>query len=273
MKTHALMLLVIMSGFALPAGAQDPPPVTPPPVAQPPVTQPPPAAPPVATPTVSAPAAAAPPAPVTAPSVPAAPAVPPPLSREEVRRRLDAIYLMEGTLTASVTLAARQTASEIQRFQPGLMMFSSAPVKAHGTYLEGYGVVFHIEVPRVIPSVASLVETLGRDAMNRERARANPAQTMSLTGPPSEAILNPDAHYVQSIKTELINAMVKHSHSLELRTDETLTVSARDGSEMPGQVAPPSTMTLQVKGKDLADFTAGRIALNEIIRRVTVRGF
>ncbi len=205
--------------------------------------------------------------------VPAKPAAPPPLSREDVRRRLDAIYVMEGTLTASVTLAARQTAGEIQRLQPGIMLFSSAPVKAHGTYLEGYGVVFHVEIPMVLPSVASLVETLGRDAMNRERQRSNLAQPIPMSAAPSEALLNPDAHYVQSVKTELINAMVKHSQSLELRPEETLTVSARDGSATPSQVAAPSTMTLQVKGKDLADFTAGRIALSEIIRRVTVRGF
>lgn len=264
MKTHALMLLVTMTGFAAPSAAQDPPPVTPP-TTQPPVTQPP---------------AAPPPAPVATPetqpveaAVPAAPPRRPPLSHDEVQRRLDAIYVMEGTLTASVTLAARQTATEIQRFQPGLMMFSSAPVKAHGTYLEGYGVVFHVEIPRVIPSVASLVETLGRDAMNRERQRSSAAQPIPLSSAPSEALLNPDAHYVQSVKNELINAMVKHSQSLDLRSDEILTVSARDGSEMPGQVAPPSTMTLQVKGKDLAEFTAGRMALIEIIRRVSVRGF
>jgi hypothetical protein len=172
---------------------------------------------------------------------------------------------MESTLITSVKMAASKTADEITRFQPGLMMFSSAPVKAHGTYLEGYGVVFHIEIPRVIPSVASLVGRLAE--------RSSPAQQTAMPGPPSEAVLNPDAHYVLSVKNELINAMVKHSQSMELRPEETLTVSARDGSEMPGQVAPPSTMTLQVKGKDLAEFGAGKITLNEIIRRVSVRGF
>ena len=263
MKTHALIVFVTMSGFAAPQAAQDPPPT-------PPGTT-------VAQPLGTQPTAASGPAPVAVPVVPRgetglpkATPVPPPLSREEMRRRVDAIYLMEGTLTASVTLAARQTASEIQRFQPGLIMFSSAPVKAHGIQVDGHGVIFHVEIPRVIPSVASLVETLNRD---RERQRANPAQPIPLSSAPSEALLNPDAHYVQSVKNELINAMVKHSQSLELRPEETLTVSARDGSEMPGQVAAPSTMTLQVKGNDLAEFTAGRISLNEIIRRVSVRGF
>jgi hypothetical protein len=244
------MLLLVMNGFVIPSGAQDPRPVTPPPVTEPLVTQMP-APQPLSSATPSAPAVAP------------APAVP--LTRAEVRRRLDAIYYMESTLITSVKMAASKTADEITRFQPGLMMFSSAPVKAHGTYLEGYGVVFHIEIPRVIPSVASLVGRLAE--------RSSPAQQTAMPGPPSEAVLNPDAHYVLSVKNELINAMVKHSQSMELRPEETLTVSARDGSEMPGQVAPPSTMTLQVKGKDLAEFGAGKITLNEIIRRVSVRGF
>ena len=192
---------------------------------------------------------------------PAVPAAPVPLSETDVRRRLEAIYYLESSLIAAVKLAAQQTATEIRKVQPGLVMFSSSPVKAHGTYLEGYGVVFHIEIPQVIPSVASLMESI--------QERRNPAQRAALEGPP----LDPDARYVQSIKTELINTMVKLSQALELQPMESLTVSARDGSEMPGQVAPPSTMTLQVKGKDLADFTAGRITLNEVIRRVTVRGF
>jgi hypothetical protein len=250
-KSQALMLIVTMGGFALPAHAQDPPPVTPPPVSQPPSTSPATAPSPVPTGDLVAVSAAA----------PVAVAAPVPLSEEGVRRRLEAIYYLESSLIAAVKLAAQQTATEIRRVQPGLMMFSSAPVKAHGTYLEGYGVVFHIEIPQVMPSVASLMQSI-----EQER---NPAQRAGVPGPP----LNPNAHYVQSIKTELINTMVKLSQALELQPGETLTVSARDGSEIPGQVAPPSTMTLQVKGRDLTDFTAGRITLNDVIRRVTVRGF
>ena len=263
MNTHVLMLIGAMSGFA-PAGMQDPPPATPPPVTQPPVTQPPASS----SPPSPQPVAAASPA-VSATPVAEAPVT---LSDADIAQRLDAIYVMEGTLSASVRLAAKQTATEIQRFQPGLMMFSSAPVKAHGTYLEGYGVIFHIEIPRVIPSVASMVEFLEKER-EQQRGRGNPAIQTGVGERPSDAMMNPDAHYVQSVKTELINVMVKQSQSLALRPGETLTVSARDGSEMPGQVASPSTMTLQVKGKDLADFNAGRITLGDIIRRVSVRGF
>ena len=194
------------------------------------------------------------------------------LTRDELRQRRQAIYLMEGVLANAVKLGAQYTASEIQRVQPGLMMFSAGPVKALGTYLEGYGVFFQVEIPSVIPSVASLLETLGRDRV-RPNAGA-PAQPTALSGGSSpEALMNPDAHYVESVKSQLVNAMVRLSHSLELRPDEWLTVSARDGSESPGQLTEPSTMILRIKGADLADFFAGRISLDEARRRVQVRGF
>jgi hypothetical protein len=212
------------------------------------------------------------------PSQAQAPATPPgiapmlsELTREELRQRREAIFLMEGVLANAVRLGAQFTASEIQRVQPGLMMFSAGPVKALGTYLEGYGVFFQVEIPSVIPSVASLLETLGRD---RVRPNTSPAQPTALSGGSSpEALMNPDAHYVESVKAQLVNAMVRLSHSLELRPNEWLTVSARDGSESPGQLSEPSTMILRIKGADLADFFAGRITLDEARRRVQVRGF
>jgi hypothetical protein len=251
-KTHLWILVGMMSGFAVSAGAQEPPPPTLPPVTRPPVTELP----------VSMPA------PVTL-----EPAMPKTLTGEELTRRRRAIFRMEAVLIDAVKQGARSTAEEIQRFQPGLMMFSSAPVKARGAYLEGYGVFFQVDIPSVIPSVASLVETLGRDALNRERMGSNLAQPTSMSGESTAALINPDAHYVGEVKAELITAMVQFSQSLELLPGEVLVVSARDASEMPGQVAPPSTMTLHVKAADLADFTAGRISLDEIRRRVKVRGF
>lgn len=197
-----------------------------------------------------------------------------PLSGEELDERRSAIFVMEGALINAVKNAARITAEELRRVQPGLMMFSSAPVKAHGLYLDDYGVLYQVEIPSVIPSVASLVETLGRNALNRERqGRANAAQPTALSDGLSDAVMDPDAHYVASVKAQLIMAMVQYSHSLALRPGELLVVSARDASEVPGQVAPPSTMTLSVKAADLADFRAGRLTVDEIRRRVTVRPY
>ena len=208
--------------------------------------------------------------PVAAPAA-AAPAPAPRLTREQMQERLNAIFLMEGTLMNAVKLGAQNTASEIRRMEPNIVMFSSAPVRAHGTYLEDYGVFFQVEIPSVIPSVASLVEQLARDRM--ARPNQNPAQPTALSGSASQALMNPDAHYVESVKQRLIDAMVRQSNSLELRPDEWLTVAARDGSEAPGQLSQPSTMILRIKGSDLGEYFAGRITVQEARKRVEVVGF
>ena len=260
MKRHVLLFgtLAVVSVSSV-AGAQEPPPPTPPPVT---------------TPLLWPQGSTQPPAmPLTETVVPKEPRLNP-LSADELAERRSAIFVMEGALINAVKNAARITADELRRVQPGLMMFSSAPVKAHGLYLDDYGVLYQVEIPSVIPSVASLVETLGRDALNRERqGRGNPAQQAAMADAPSEAMMDPDAHYVASVKAQLITAMVQYSHSLALRPGELLVVSARDASEVPGQVAPPSTLTLSVKGADLADFWAGRLSLEEIRKRVQVRGY
>jgi hypothetical protein len=279
---RTLVLTTMVAVFAACAVAAQNPPTAPPaippannsvpPIDTPPVVQ----GPPVMPAATQAPPVQGPPAPeppeAQAPATPSA--IAPMLSeltRDELRQRREAIFLMEGVLANAVRLGAQFTASEIQRVQPGIMMFSAGPVKALGTYLEGYGVFFQVEIPSVIPSVASLLETLGRD---RVRPNTSPAQPTALSGGSSpEALMNPDAHYVESVKSQLVNAMVRLSHSLELRPDEWLTVSARDGSESPGQLSEPSTMILRIKGADLADFFAGRITLDEARRRVQVRGF
>lgn len=275
---RTLVLTTMVAVFAACAVAAQNPPTAPPAIppatnSVPPIDTPPvmPAstqAPPVQSPPAQEPTQAQAPAPATPPAI--APMLSE-LTREELRQRREAIFLMEGVLANAVRLGAQFTASEIQRVQPGIMMFSAGPVKALGTYLEGYGVFFQVEIPSVIPSVASLLETLGRD---RVRPNTTPAQPTALSGGSSpEALMNPDAHYVESVKAQLVNAMVRLSHSLELRPDEWLTVSARDGSESPGQLSEPSTMILRIKGADLADFFAGRITLDEARRRVQVRGF
>jgi len=260
MLIQVITIAVLGAGIGV-SRAQDPPPPPPPQSQTAPQTQTPPAS------QTQAPVTL----PVAAPAAAPAAALPP-LTREQIQERRSAIFMMEGSLMKAVMLAAQNTATEIRRVEPNIVMFSAAPVKAHGTYLETYGVFFQVEIPSVIPSVASLVETIARDRM--ARPNPNPARPAALTGSPSsEALMNPDAHYVESVKQRLIDVMVRLSNSLELRPDEWLTVEARDGSEAPGQLAQPSTMNLRIRGSDLADFFAGRITLEEARKRVDVRAF
>jgi len=234
---------VPMIPVTVPAAPQDPPPVPPP-------------TPPVAVPERVLEAAPEPSAPLTP---------------QELRQRRNAIFLMEGVLVKAVRLAAGETAQEIQSVQPGISMFTSSPAKALGTYLEGYGVFFQVEIPSVMPSVVSLVEALGRD--RAARGMRDPAQPTSVSGASVEALMNPDAHYVESVKRQLIDAMVFYSSSMALRPDEWLTVAAREAQEAPGQVDQPSTLILRLRGADLEAYLAGRLSRDEIRRRVQVRGF
>ena len=105
---------------------------------------------------------------------------------------------------------------------------------------------------------------------------AEPAALAAITaaaGTAIEPLMDPDAYYVQSVKDQLVNAMIRYSNSMDLRPDEWLTVEARGGAETPNQITQPSTMNLRISGSDLADFFAGRITIMEARKRVRVRGF
>ena len=253
---QSLLVMGILAATACAARAQEVPPVPVP-----------------ATPPVQSPVVAPTPQPPVATSAPAVPpaaetvATAPRLSDSELRERRNAIFLMEGVLAKAVRLAAGETAEQIQSVQPGISMFTSSPAKALGTYLEGYGVFFQVEIPSVMPSVVNLVESLRRDRAT------SPAQTAAMAARSPEAVVNPDAHYVDAVKRQLVEAMVFYSNSMSLRPDEWLTVAAREAQEAPGQVDQPSTLILRVKGSDLAEFLAGRISRDEIRRRVQARGF
>ena len=262
MKSEVGILVVgLVTLTACAARAQEPPPVPVTPVIQsapPPAQVPPPV---VETPPV---------APAVVPAAAPAPPAPAPLSTEEIRGRRNAIFLMEGVLVNAVRLAAGNTAEQIQAVQPAPLMFTSAPAKAHGSYLESYGVFFHVEIPSVMPSVSSLIEGYQRDRANQSRA-----QQTSVGGGAVDpaAVINPDAHYVESVKRQLLNAMLDHSNALGLRPDEWLTVEAREAQETPGQISQPSTLVLRVRGGDLTEFQARRLSREEVLKRVQVRGF
>ena len=263
-KTTALALIVTFLGCAA-ARAQDPPVPPPAPVQPAAGTQ---------APVTPAPAgqsqATQPAASVAAP----APAARVELTNEEMRRRRNAIFLMEGLFVNSVRLAAADTQSQIETFQPGLRisMFSAVPPMARGNYLEDYGVFFLVQIPSYYPSVVKVIEDLARNPMART-VPVDPARPTALDrGFSRDAVMDPDAFYVNAVRQYLINAMLDQSKSLELRPHEWLTVSARGDDGAPGDPT-PSVMMLRVKGADLIDFLAGRLSREDVIKRVEVKGF
>lgn len=93
---------------------------------------------------------------------------------------------------------------------------------------------------------------------------------------PPEAIewlSNPNAVYTSAVKSALIDAMLEHSQALAIGPEEWLTIAARDNESRrnPGQGDDGGTITLRVKGSDLAALRAGRMTEEEARRRVEIR--
>jgi hypothetical protein len=215
----------------------------------------------------------------------------------EQQRRIDKIFVMEGTLTASVSLAAKQVADELRSVNPTATLFTGQ-ARAKGFTLDGYGVFFFVEIPALDLSVMLTVETFEREAQRRLDAQVNSRQesqqissprqdsqqqsAMPSTAMPSakEALRSvtdddPGQKYRDAVKLSLIDAMLDNSKNLALQAEEWLTIAAR-GSEaglLTNEILQLRTVVLRVKGSDLADFLAGRLTQEEARQKVEVRQF
>lgn len=107
-----------------------------------------------------------------------------------------------------------------------------------------------------------------------------PAGAVSVQLPSSPATVappmldDPAEAYTTEVKESLIDAMLDFSILLALGPDEYLTIAARDNEEIPLAPNDPSeamTITLRIKGSDLAAYRAGRITKDEAKKRVEVR--
>jgi hypothetical protein len=249
-------LVALLSFGACGAHAQEPPPTPPPTTPQ----------------TPPQPTAAPAPAPAGV-QILNEPALPPraDLTEGELRRRRDAIYLMEGLLVNTVKLAATRAQSEIKEAVPDLSVtvFSAIPPQANGFHLDDYGVVFNVLIPTYEPSVVNILSM-----MPRRSDSAQPTAANRLTA--GEIMLNPDAMdaiYVKAVRDGLIDAMLKFGQSLDLRPTEWIAIVARGAYGGPGPVYEPSVLVLRVRGSDLNEFLAGRLAREDVEKRVQMRPY
>jgi hypothetical protein len=92
---------------------------------------------------------------------------------------------------------------------------------------------------------------------------------------PTALLDDPNAHYTDAVKRQLVDAMLEHSLPMDLGPDEWLIVAARDGEGpiAPGEIYDPQTIVLRVKGSDLAIYAADRSRRDEIRGKVQVRVF
>jgi len=191
---------------------------------------------------------------------------------------------MEGTLTSSVSVVAKQIAKDMQSIINTAMLFTGE-AGARGFALDGYGVFFYVEIPVLDVNVIVTVENFERN--RRLGAAFIPAGPTGRPEPAPQAIVSPSAtealanvnaeglKYRGAVRQALIDAMLENSKNLDLRPEEWLTVAAR-GSEaglLPHEVYQQTTIVLRVKGSDLTDFLAGRLTKEEARQRVEVRQF
>lgn len=88
-----------------------------------------------------------------------------------------------------------------------------------------------------------------------------------------EWLSNPNGAYTSAVKVALIDAMLEHSQALAIGPGEWLTLAARDNESRtrPAQNDDTGTITLRVRGSDLAALHTGRITVEEARRRVEIR--
>jgi hypothetical protein len=233
-----------------------------------------------------------------------APQQPAPRTAADPGRR-DDIKTLEAVLTLAVKSGADKLALQMRASEPG-SLFVIDTGRTRGFDLQGYGVFFDVDVPMMKQSVVfvmqqdnratleNYVNTLppgpARDlAMSELRLLqqrglrqqgavaatqiASPGLVTSQVAPDAVAtaapILDPNEAYTESVKSSLIDAMLKHSLGLKLAADEWLTVAASDpGPDRPGDA---STILIRIKGADLTAFHAGKLTREEVLKKVEVK--
>lgn len=223
-----------------------------------------------------APPSSTPPAPVQTPLPAVAPAPvtasPEPLDEATFRRRRREIKNMEGVLSSAVRSAALEMASEMETPETGKFLMSGSR-GARGFILDGHGVFFYVEIPGVQPTFISQAAI---EALRQRLARPRPARPeVASSGTATSDPPNADAEYVSRVKDSLMRAMIQYSKPLELRPEEWLTVAAGDGDEpmMPAVLSEQAVMLLRVRGRDIAEYMAGRLSLGDVLKRVEARKF
>ena len=234
------------------------------------------------------------------------------MTQPQVERRYN-VRLVSSVLVNAARHGAELMGLRVQQIDPGIILLSGTSPRAEGFVIDGHGVFFHVEIPDVDPVVAWAVTNRGRDqaavaAINRIRnfvqvsdvqakqeleaelrrleqrfavpQRASSTEPGGMPPAPTaaapRAMDNPDLEYEKLVTDQLVNAMIDHSHQLGLAADEWLTIAARgsQGPLVPSMVFQDTvTITLRVKGGDLADYRAGRLTRDEVRARVVVREF
>jgi hypothetical protein len=222
----------------------------------------------------------------------------------DAQKRRNHVRIMEGVLVQAVRLGAEEVSKELARFEPtGVTVLSGMP-RARGFMLDGHGIFFDVEIPDMNQSVVwsvmvvqrerqmgNALETLrsaikglpeGPSTQQAQLALAAVEKTVGpvpsrmattpATGQVTAPAVMPDPNvlYTETVKEKLVEVMLDHSLQMNLGPDEWLTVAARDneGPLSPAGLSDAITITLRVKGSDLAIYQSDPTRRNEIREKV-----
>ena len=116
-------------------------------------------------------------------------------------------------------------------------------------------------------ALQAIERTIGTPTASRA-STADVTQSQPVPGQVAATTMpSPDVMYAEAVKDSLVDVMLDHSLQMRLGADEWLTVAARDnGGAMSGALSDSVTITLRVKGSDLAMYHAGGDAIRAEIR-------
>jgi len=182
--------------------------------------------------------------------------------------------------------------------------------RARAIRLEGYGVLFDVDLPpiprsvewsfRVLDTGAVLVADLAllQEQLNRlndprasralqpiirnMQTKVAPVGTVPSSGGQAPGAVtaleggrapeDPFAGYVRELKSTLAQILLEYGPTIQLGPDDWLTVAAREMAPklMPGNPT-DATITLRLKGSDLAALKTGKLTPEEAARRIDVK--
>ncbi len=209
----------------------------------------------------------------------------------QIQQRRYQFQLMEGVLENAVRQGAVEVAMRAEMALPIGTLFMGRP-KAKGFPLDGYGVVFDIEIPIILESqvllsqmapVAPSRPDLGTRAVSGRGAPAPTTRSASgvdddpMTRSPivtDPFLADPNAFYRSTVRERLVEVMLDYSRSLGVPAGEWLSIVARSEEDPAPNLRKGSpTMILRIKGEDLEAFHAGRLTREETRKRVVESQF
>ena len=136
------------------------------------------------------------------------------------------------------------------------------------------------DLEQALQRLEGRIRPLSKDAMRDVRAARPGAQRQELNNSADlmanvPSVKNPVEAYTNEIEYAVVEAMLNHSSSLGISSDEWVTVAIRDNESRlaPTDLEAVTTLMLRIQGGDLLAFQKSELTREEIKKRVEVRTF